>query len=100
VAVDVHRCDHCGREVLVRHRPRPGEPLLSDAELRRRLDEELRPSARGRPGRSDTATRLRDDIWLAIADGRETPIPREEIPGACPACGAEAQFVVSRVIDG
>jgi len=99
VAVEVFRCERCGREVLVRRRPRPGEPLLSDAELRRRLDEELRPIARGRAGRSDAATRLRDDIWLAIADGRETPIPRDELPASCPACGAEAPFAVSRVID-
>lgn len=84
----------------MRRLPRPGEPRLSDAELRRRLDEELRPVARGRPGRRDPATRLRDDIWIAIADGRETPIPRDELPVACPACSAQHPFAVSRVIDG
>ena len=100
MAVEVYRCEHCGREVLVRRRPLPGEPPLSDAELRRRLEEELRPAARGRPARPDAATRLRDDIWLAIADGRQTPIPRDELPGRCPACGAETSFAVSRVIEG
>ncbi len=100
MAVEVHRCERCGREVLLRRRPRPGEPPLSEAELRRRVEEELRPEARGRAGRTDAGSRLRDDIWLAIADGRETPIPREELPGACPGCGVEGSFAVSRTLDG
>ncbi len=100
MAVEVYRCECCGREVLVRRIPRPGEPPLSDAEFRRRLEEELRPAARGRAGRSDPATRLRDDIWIAISDGRATPIPRDELPLVCPACSAQNPFAVSRVIDG
>ena len=100
MAVEVYRCERCGREVLVRRIPAPGEPPLSDAELRRRLEEELRPRARGRAGRTDPASRLRDDIWVAISDGRATPIPRDELPPDCPACSARDAFAVSRVIDG
>jgi len=100
VAVEVYRCLRCGREVLVRRIPRPGEPPLSERELRRRIEEELRPAARGRFGRTDPASRLRDDIWIAISDGRATPIPRDELPTSCPGCSAPDAFAVSRVLDG
>ncbi len=100
MAVEVYRCGRCGREVLVRRIPAPGEPPLSEREILSRLEEEFRPRARGRSGRTDPASRLRDDIWVAISDGRATEIPRDEIPTDCPACSARNAFAVSRVIDG
>ena len=100
MTIKVYRCRLCGREVLVRRQQLPGEPLISDTELRRRLAEEMRPITRGRAGRSDATTRLRDDVWLAIADGRQTPIPRDKLPSVCPACYAETSFDISRVIEG
>ena len=60
--VQVYRCSHCGREVLVRA---PGP--LSDAEIRRRIEEERRPLARGRQGQRDFTTRLRDYNWEGLS---------------------------------
>jgi predicted RNA-binding Zn-ribbon protein involved in translation (DUF1610 family) len=84
--VQVYRCSHCGREVLVRDDTDSGGRGMSDAEIARRIEEEMRPPAQGRPGRADVSTRLRDDIWLGISSTREI-IPRDELPSACPACG-------------
>ncbi|MEE8337170.1 MAG: hypothetical protein V3R95_03845 [Dehalococcoidia bacterium] len=78
--VDVYRCSHCGREVLVRSR----EPM-SPQEIRRRIDEEMRPNARGLRGQRDMSTRLRDYIWEGVSGSREM-VPRAEPPSACPSC--------------
>lgn len=78
--VDVYRCAHCGREVLVRN---PGP--MTPAEIARRIEEERRPAARGLPGQPASNLRLRDDIWLFVSSER-TEVPREEVPEHCPAC--------------
>lgn len=91
--VHVYRCGPCGREVLVR-----AAGPLSDAEITRRIDEELRPLPEGRAGRLPTLMRLRDDIWLALSDRRE-PIPRDRLPRRCPACGRDATLIASRDLD-
>ncbi|MEZ4554284.1 MAG: hypothetical protein AB7L91_14700 [Dehalococcoidia bacterium] len=80
MSVDVYRCGHCGREVLVRNL----EPM-SPAEIARRIEEERRPGARGLPGQPSANLRLRDDIWLFVSSER-TEVPREELPDQCPAC--------------
>ncbi|MEX2229747.1 MAG: hypothetical protein WEB13_08940 [Dehalococcoidia bacterium] len=77
----VYRCAHCGREVLVRH-----AGPLTEAEIARRREEEMRPPARGRRGTMGFSERLRDDIWVGISESREL-IPREALPTHCPACG-------------
>ena len=78
--VEVYRCSHCGREVLVRA---PGP--LSEAEIRRRVAEEMRPPAGGPQGQRDVSTRLRDYIWEGVSATRE-PVPRDRLPDRCPAC--------------
>ena len=92
MAVDVYRCTHCGREVLVR---REGE--MSEAEIARRLEEERRPAARGERGAPDRALRLRDDIWVGVSGTRET-VPRDDLPARCPAC-ERATLEGHRVLD-
>lgn len=88
----VYRCSHCGREVLVR---RPGP--MTESEIARRVDEELRPPARGRRGAMGFSERMRDDIWLGISESREL-IPRDELPAHCPACG-RATLAEARVLE-
>lgn len=92
MTVQVYRCSHCGREVLVRD-----GAGISTAEIARRIEEEMRPRAVGRPGRTDASTRLRDDIWTGISDTRE-PIPRDALPSACPACG-KATLAEDRAVE-
>jgi len=94
VPVVVFRCTHCHREVLVR---KPGP--MSDAEIRRRIDEEMRPWSRGPGARLDMSSRMRDDIWVAVSGMRESDIPRNGVPEACPACGRET-LVESRTLEG
>ncbi len=76
----VYRCSHCGREVLVRE-----VGPMSDAEVRRRIEEEMRPAASGRRASRDLSTRLRDYIWEGVSGTREI-VPRDELPECCPAC--------------
>ena len=86
---DVYRCRHCGREVLVRSlRP------MSEAEVARRIEEEMRPAAPGRPASPPGNIRLRDDIWVALSTMRDevAEIPRGALPERCPACGRGATF--------
>jgi ribosomal protein L37AE/L43A len=92
VAVSVYRCSHCGREVLVRL----VQPM-TEAEIARRRDEEMRPGAPGVRARSSFSDRLRDDIWVGIAGTREI-VPRDELPECCPACH-RATLEVARVIE-
>ena len=91
--VEIYRCAHCGREVLVRA---PGP--LTRAEIRRRIDEEMRPAARGRRAYRDLATRLRDYIWEGVSATRE-PVPRAAPPEHCPACH-RATLQQERTLDG
>ena len=91
--VVVYRCTHCHREVLVR---RPGP--MSDSEIRRRIDEEMRPWARGPGARLDTSSRMRDDIWVAVSGMRDADIPRNGVPEACPACNRDT-LEESRVLE-
>lgn len=93
--VVVYRCSHCHREVLVR---RPGP--MSDAEIQRRIDEEMRPWARGRTGRLDLSSRMRDDIWVAVSGMRDSDVPRTHVPEECPACHRPNALVESRVLEG
>ena len=93
--VQVYRCSHCHREVLVRA---PGP--MSDAEVQRRIEEELRPWSRGPTGRLDMSSRLRDDIWVGLSSMRDADIPRNGVPTSCPACGRDGTLAESRVIDG
>ena len=93
--VVVYRCSHCHREVLVR---RAGP--MSDAEIRRRIDEEMRPWPTGPGGRVDLGSRLRDDIWVAVSGMRESDVPRTEVPDECPACGRRDVMAESRVLEG
>lgn len=82
----VYRCDHCGREVLVRD-----AGSLTQTEIARRIEEERRPAAGGLPGQPAATFRLRDDIWLGISAER-ADIPRETLPDRCPACGHNDSF--------
>ena len=93
--VQVYRCSHCHRGVLVRQ---PGP--MSDAEIRRRIAEEMRPWARGRNSRVDASMRLRDDIWVAVSGMREDDIPRNDVPDECPACGRRDALEQSRMLEG
>ena len=88
----VYRCAHCGREVLVRE-----AGPLTDAEIARRLDEELRPAARGRAARLDGTFVLRDDIWLGVSALRED-VPRAALPDRCPACRRHSTFAAPREV--
>ena len=92
MAVEVFRCNGCGREVLVR---RPGP--MSEAEIARRVKEEFEPSKPGPTGRPDFSSRLRDDIWVGVSGTREQ-VPRDELPEACPVC-ARADWASMRVFD-
>jgi len=78
--VRVFRCSYCGREVLVRVAGR-----MNDAEIARRIAEEMRPDAPGPPGAPHATFRWRDDIWTAIS-GMRGYVPRDAIPDDCPAC--------------
>ena len=91
--VVVYRCTHCHREVLVR---KPGP--MSDAEIQRRIAEEMRPWARGPGARLDAGSRLRDDIWVAVSGMRENDIPRNGVPEACAACNRDT-LVESRTLE-
>ena len=88
--VEVFRCSHCGREVLVRA---PGP--LSREEAARRVEEEMRPSARGASGRLDGTMRLRDHIWESVSATREE-VPRQSLPRRCPACRRSATLLLAR----
>lgn len=92
MAVEVYRCTHCGREVLV-HLSRP----LTEAEIQRRIEEEMRPAATGPRGSASFSDRMRDHIWLGISDTREI-IPRDQAPDRCPACSREG-LERTRVVD-
>jgi hypothetical protein len=92
VAVQVYRCSHCGREVLVRI-----VAPLSAEEVSRRLAEEMRPDTVGPPHRAAGVDRLRDDIWIGVTNSRES-VPRETPPDRCPACGRDS-LAVARVIE-
>ncbi|MPZ98844.1 MAG: hypothetical protein GEU80_05795 [Dehalococcoidia bacterium] len=81
MAVQVYRCAHCGREVLVRI-----DAPMSDEEIARRVAEEMRPSTSGPKGQPDLGVRLRDDIWVGVSGSREI-VPRDALPEQCPACG-------------
>ncbi len=93
--VQVYRCSHCHREVLVRA---PGP--MSDAEVQRRIEEELRPWSRGPTGRLDLSSRLRDDIWVGLSAMGDADIPRNGVPTSCPGCNRDGTLAESRVIDG
>ena len=92
MAVQVYRCSHCGREVLVRI-----VAPMTEAEAARRREEEMRPAARGPQGPGSQNDRLRDHIWLGLSDIGEV-VPREEVPTECPAC-RRATLAVARVIE-
>ncbi|MBM3140918.1 MAG: hypothetical protein FJZ92_12110 [Chloroflexi bacterium] len=92
MAVQVFRCAHCGREVLVR---RPGP--MSEQEVARRREEELRPPARGRHSPMGLSERLRDDIWVGVSTTRDF-VPRDELPSRCPSCRRDA-LIETRTID-
>lgn len=92
--VQIYRCSHCRREVLVRW---PGP--MSDTEVRRRIAEEMRPWERGRKSRVDASMRLRDDIWVALS-GMRDDIPRHVVPDECPACGRRDALERSRMLEG
>ncbi|MYA19767.1 MAG: hypothetical protein F4Z25_05770 [Chloroflexi bacterium] len=93
MAIEVYRCSHCGREVLVR----PPGPI-SRSEAARRVEEELRAAARGPRGRLSPHFRLRDDIWLGVSSTRGE-VPRRELPECCPACGRPDTLDESRTIE-
>ncbi len=92
MAIEVFRCNACGREVLVRQ---PGP--LSEDEIARRVKEEFEPARPGPKGRPDFSSRLRDDIWVGVSGTRE-PVPRAELPEACPAC-ARTDWASMRVLE-
>ena len=91
--VRVYRCSHCGREVLVRA---PGP--LSEAEVQRRIEEEMRPAMRGPGGHRDPSIRLRDYIWEGVSATREF-VPRDRLPERCPVCRRRT-LEVTRTIEG
>lgn len=84
MAVQVYRCSHCGREVLVRL----AVPLTEES-IRRRIAEEMHPETPGEPAQPRVPDRLRDDIWVSLSGGR-THVPRNDLPAACPACGRDS----------
>lgn len=92
MALQVFRCSRCGREVLVRM-----AAPLSEAEVSRRIREEMQPETPGPQARPQWPDRLREDIWVGISGGR-THVPREAAPDACPAC-RHASLVLDRVIE-
>ncbi|MCK9485758.1 MAG: hypothetical protein M0R73_03515 [Dehalococcoidia bacterium] len=92
MALQVFRCSHCGREVLVR-----AAGPLSEHEVRRRIREEMQPDAAGPPARPQWPDRLRDDIWVGVS-GHRTHIPRASAPDDCPSCGRPA-LTLDRVIE-
>ncbi|HRC62178.1 MAG: hypothetical protein K1X87_05065 [Dehalococcoidia bacterium] len=91
--VDVYRCAHCGREVLVRILA-----PMTPAEIARRIEEERRPAASGLPGQPAATFRLRDDIWLHVSAER-TEVPREVLPEQCPACNRSGTLQPRGTID-
>ena len=93
MAIQVFRCARCGREVLVR----VIAPLTPE-QVRRRIEEEMRPEQPGPPGARGMADRLRDDIWMGVSGKRETSVPREEVPERCPACSQPA-LLLDRTLD-
>lgn len=93
MAIQVYRCTRCGREVLVRI-----VAPLTEEQVRRRIEEEMRPDASGPPADRRLTDRLRDDIWLGVSGGRETSIPREEAPDRCPTCGQES-LAADRILE-
>jgi hypothetical protein len=92
VAIQVYRCTRCGREVLVRI-----VAPLTEEQVRRRVEEEMRPPAPGPTGPRGLSERLRDDIWIGLSNQR-TPIPREEPPDRCPTC-AQDSLALDRVLE-
>jgi predicted RNA-binding Zn-ribbon protein involved in translation (DUF1610 family) len=84
VAVQVYRCSHCGREVLVRL-----VAPLTQEEIQRRISEEMRPETPGSQARPQWQERLKDDIWVGVS-GSRTHVPREAVPAVCPACGRDS----------
>lgn len=70
---------------------------LTEAEIARRRDEEMRPGTPGARARSPFSDRLRDDIWVGISGTREI-VPRDELPEQCPAC-RQPTLEVARVIE-
>ena len=92
MAIQVYRCTHCGREVLVRI----VAPLTAE-QVRRRIEEEMTPDSPGPRVQRGMADRLRDDIWVGVSDSR-TPIPREAAPDRCPSCG-RASLAVDRILE-
>ncbi len=93
MAIQVFRCVRCGREVLVR----VAVPLTPE-QVRRRIEEEMRPPQPGPPGGRGLADRLRDDIWIGVSGGRDTSVPREEVPERCPSCTQPA-LVLDRTLE-
>ena len=91
--IDVYRCSHCGREVLVRSL----EPM-SDHEIRRRIKEEMQPVANGLSGQRDFGTRMRDYIWEGLS-GTHEMVPRAEPPEHCPACRRSTTLKIQRTLD-
>ncbi len=91
--VQVYRCSHCGREVLVRA---PGS--MTRAEIDRRIEEEMRPAASGRRAERDLSTRLRDYIWEGISAMRGAAVPRDRPPERCPACNRDT-LAATRTLD-
>ena len=70
---------------------------MAEAEIARRRREEFEPSKPGPAGRADFTSRLRDDIWVGVSGSRE-PVPRDELPEACPVC-ARTDWASQRVLD-
>ncbi|MGE3960445.1 MAG: hypothetical protein AB7F65_02035 [Dehalococcoidia bacterium] len=94
MAIQVYRCSQCGREVLVRL-----VAPLTPEQVRKRIEEEMRPEQPGPPGGRGISDRLRDDIWLGVSGGRNTSVPREQVPDRCPSCGQPA-LALDRTLDG
>lgn len=92
MAVEVFRCNACGREVLVQQ---PGP--MSESEIARRVREEFEPATPGPRGRADFGSRLRDDIWMGVSSERDV-VPRNKLPPACPAC-SKSDWAAMRVLD-
>ncbi len=93
MAVQVYRCSHCGREVLVR----VAAPMSAD-EIARRIDEEMRPTASGRAAPNVWSDRMRDHIWLGITE-RGDAVPREETPASCPSCRRAMTLHATRMVE-